>query len=264
VEELGYDYIDIPDHTVAVDRALRPDFEGHFDLTDAYHEIFVLMGFLAAVTTRVRLKSAVLILPQRQTALVAKQAAEIDVLSGGRLDLGVGVGWNKVEYEALNEEWSTRGRRQAAQVDALQQLWTGDAVTVENEWDTLRGVGLNPPAIQQPLPIWFGGSADAVLRRAAKFGAGWIPLGDPDDTAVARLATLRGYLRDEGRDPDAFGIECWIRTTEPGPENWVRKAEAWRAIGATHVTLYTARTYLGPVAEQIEALRGFKDLIAAG
>lgn len=262
VEALGYDYIDVPDHTVAVDRASRPEFRGPYDLTNPYHETFVTMGFLAAITRRVRLKSSVLILPQRQTALVAKQAVEVDVLSGGRLDLGIGVGWNPIEYEALGENWKTRGRRQNQQVEALLRLWCDEIVQFEGEWDTLKGVGLNPAAVQKPIPLWFGGSVDATLRRAARHGAGWIPLGEPDETSAERLDTLRGFLAEEGRDPADFGIECWIRTRDPDPQTWLTNAQAWMKLGATHVTLYTAGTYLGDVSEQIEALRRFRELMS--
>jgi probable F420-dependent oxidoreductase len=262
VEDLGYDYIDVPDHTVAVDRASRPEFRGPYDLTNPYHETFVTMGFLAAVTRRVRLKSSVLILPQRQTALVAKQAVEVDVLSGGRLDLGVGVGWNPIEYEALGQDWHSRGRRQGQQVEAMLRLWCDPIAEFEGEWDRLKGVGLNPGAVQRPIPLWFGGAVDAVLRRAARHGAGWIPLGDPDEKSAERLEALRGFLRAAGRDPADFGIECWIRTREPDPQTWLKTARDWQKLGATHVTLYTAGTYLGAVPEQIVALTRFRDLMA--
>jgi probable F420-dependent oxidoreductase len=258
VEDFGYDYIDVPDHVLGVDRGARPEFEGPYDISDAFHETFVTLGFLAAITTRVRLRSAVLILPQRQTALVAKQAAEVDVLSCGRFDLGVGVGWNTVEYEALNEVWATRGRRQTEQIEAMNRLWTEDVVTFKGEWHDLNGVGISPRPIQRPIPIWFGGSADATLRRAAQFGAGWIPLGKPDSEAIARLTALRGYLEDAGRDANSFGIECWIRTTRRDPDSWLRAANAWRKIGATDVTLYTSGTDIETVSDQIAALRDFK------
>jgi len=251
--------IDVPDHVLGVDPNIRSDFEGPYDINDGFHETFVTLGYLAAITTRVRLRSAVLILPQRQTALVAKQAAEVDVLSGGRLDLGVGVGWNVVEYEALKEDWKTRGARQTEQLEAMVRLWTEDVVTFEGEFHTLNGVGINPRPLQRPIPLWFGGSADAMLRRAARYGAGWIPLGKPDEAAVARLSALNDYLKAEGRDPTAFGIECWIKTTLSDPESWAQAAEAWRGIGATDVTLYTSGTDIMSVAEQIDALRAFKD-----
>lgn len=258
-EELGYDYIDVPDHVLGVDRQHRPDFEGPYDISDAFHETFVTLGFLAAITKRVRLRSAVLILPQRQTALVAKQAAEVDVLSGGRFDLGVGVGWNKVEYEALNEDWKSRGRRQTEQLEAIQALWKEGTVTYQGKFHNINGVGINPKPLQNHIPIWFGGSADATLRRAARFGAGWIPLGKPDEAALARLDSLHVYLEDAGRDPAAFGIECWIKTTRRDPISWHRAAEAWRAIGATDVTLYTSGTEITTIADQIDALRAFRD-----
>lgn len=259
VEELGYDYIDVPDHVLGIDRDQRPDFEGPYDINDAFHETFVTLGYLAAITKRVRLRSAVLILPQRQTALVAKQAAEVDVLSGGRFDLGVGVGWNAVEYESLNEDWKSRGARQTEQLEAMIRLWTEDVVSFEGNYHVLNGVGLNPRPQQRPIPLWFGGSADAVLRRAARYGAGWIPLGKPDEAAVARLSALNGYLRAEGRDPAAFGIECWIRTAQRDPESWARAAQSWRGIGATDVTLYTSGTDIASVVEQIDALSAFKN-----
>ncbi|NKB57794.1 MAG: TIGR03619 family F420-dependent LLM class oxidoreductase [Alphaproteobacteria bacterium] len=259
VEELGYDYIDVPDHVLGVDRQSRPDFEGPYDISDAFHETFVTLGYLAAITERVRLRSAVLILPQRQTALVAKQAAEVDVLSGGRFDLGVGVGWNSVEYEALNEDWKTRGSHQTEQLEAMQRLWTNDVVNYNGKFHNFNGIGLNPRPIQQPIPIWFGGSADATLRRAVRYGAGWIPLGKPDVDAVSRLTALCGYLEAAGRDPDGFGIECWIRTTRRDPDSWARAANAWRDIGATDVTLYTSGTDIETVADQIDALRAFKE-----
>ena len=258
VEALGYDYIDVPDHVLGVDRTARPDFEGPYDISDGFHETFVTLGYLAAITTRVRLRSAVLILPQRQTALVAKQAAEVDVLSNGRFDLGVGVGWNTVEYEALNEDWQTRGARQTEQLEAMRLLWTEKTVRFKGKFHNFNGVGLNPRPVQQPIPLWFGGSADTMLRRAARFGAGWIPLGKPDDAAVARLTALRGYLQSEERNPDDFGIECWIRTTRRDPDSWARAADAWRAIGATDVTLYTSSTDIESLADQIDALQNFK------
>jgi len=258
VEEIGYDYIDVPDHVLGVDRNSRPDFVGPYDIGDAFHETFVTLGYLAAITARVRLRSAVLILPQRQTALVAKQAAEVDFLSGGRLDLGVGVGWNAAEYEALNEEWKTRGSRQTEQLEVLNHLWTEAVVDFDGEYHTLNGVGLNPRPIQRPIPLWFGGSAEAMLQRAAKFGAGWIPLGKPDEAVKTRLDKLRGYLDTEGRDIAGFGVECWIRTTQRDPDSWARAAQAWRSIGATDVTLYTSSTDIVTVADQIDALKAFK------
>ncbi|MBT3535917.1 MAG: LLM class F420-dependent oxidoreductase, partial [Rhodospirillaceae bacterium] len=179
VEGIGFDYIQVPDHVLGADRAALPDFEGPYDIDDTFHEVFVTLGYLAAITERVGLSTGVLILPQRQTALVAKQAAQIDILCDGRFRLGVGVGWNPVEYVALGQDWNTRGRRQAEQIELMNRYWTERTVDFTGEFDRVHHAGVSPPSIQRPIPVWFGGSADAALRRAAKYGQGWIPLGNP-------------------------------------------------------------------------------------
>jgi probable F420-dependent oxidoreductase len=260
-EGMGYDYLEVSDHVLGADRAALPDFEGPYDVDDSFHETFCTLSFIAAVTERVGLASGVLILPQRQTALVAKQAAQVDVLSNGRLRLGVGVGWNPVEYEALGEDWSKRGRRQAEQVTLMNQLWTQRTVTFEGTFDTVMHAGVNPLPVQRPIPVWFGGGADAVLRRAAKLGQGWIPLGNPGSKTSAMLGALRGYLRDEGRDPASFGIEAWIRYGDGDPDGWRKTADTWLALGATHLTFYTSGQGTGPLDKQIAAMRAYKDAI---
>lgn len=256
-EGIGFDYIEVSDHVLGADRAALPGFEGPYDVNDSFHEIFVTLSYIAAVTEKVSLFTGVLILPQRQTALVAKQAAQLDILCGGRLRLGVGVGWNPVEYEALGQDWKTRGRRQAEQIELMNRLWTQRTVSFDGKFDRVHHAGINPPPIQRPIPIWFGGRSDATLKRAAKYGQGWIPLGNPDDRAEAQLETLRAYVRDEGRDPGAFGIECWIRSGIGGPHEWRAAADQWRALGATHTTFYTSGQGIGPLDKQIEAMKRF-------
>jgi probable F420-dependent oxidoreductase len=260
-EAIGFDFVEVSDHVLGADRQALPNFEGPYDVDDAFHETFVTMAYMAAVTERVGLASGVLILPQRQTALVAKQAAQLDVVSGGRLRLGIGVGWNPVEYEALGQDWHVRGRRQAEQIELMNQLWTQRTVTFEGTFDRVHHAGVNPLPIQRPIPIWFGGGVDAVLRRAAKYGQGWIPLGRPDEQIDDQLARLRGYLENEGRDPGAFGIEAWVRSGIGGPAKWQAAAERWVALGATHVTFYTSGQGIGAVAQQIEAMRQFHDAV---
>jgi probable F420-dependent oxidoreductase len=228
---------------------------------DSFHETFVTLAYIAAVTERVGLASGVLILPQRQTALVAKQAAQLDVVSGGRLRLGIGVGWNPVEYEALGQDWQRRGRRQAEQIELMNQLWTNRTVTFDGVFDRVHHAGLNPLPIQQPIPIWFGGGVEPVLQRAAKYGQGWIPLGQPDEQTEGQLQRLRNYLRAEGRDPAAFGIEAWVRSGIGGPDQWRTAAARWAALGATHVTFYTSGQGMGGVEHQIEAMRQFRDAV---
>lgn len=260
-EALGYDYLEISDHVLGADRASLPDFEGPYDVDDSFHETFCTLSYIAAVTEKVGLASGVLILPQRQTALVAKQAAQVDVLSNGRLRLGIGVGWNPVEYEALGEDWSKRGRRQAEQVRLMNQLWTQRTVDFEGDFDMVKHAGVNPLPIQRPIPVWFGGAADPVLRRAAKLGQGWIPLGNPGSKTSAMLDALRGYLKEEGRDPATFGIEAWIRYGDGNPDDWRATADKWLALGATHLTFYTSGQGAGPLDKQIEAMRGFKETL---
>lgn len=255
-EAIGYDYIEVPDHVLGADPTALPGFEGPYDVDNPFHEIFMTLAYIAAVTERVSLFTGVVILPQRQTALVAKQAAQLDILCGGRLRLGVGVGWNALEYEALGQDWHSRGRREAEQIELMKRLWTQRSVSFEGQFDRVRHCGINPLPIQRPIPVWLGGKSDATLRRAARLAEGWIPLGDPDGEAHARLETLRGYLRAAGRDPADFGIECWIRLNA-APEKWREVADRWRALGANHVTFYTSGLGFGPPDRQIEAMRRF-------
>lgn len=260
-EAIGFDFVEVSDHVLGADRKALPNFEGPYDVDDSFHETFVTMAYIAAVTERVGLASGVLILPQRQTALVAKQAAQLDVVSGGRLRLGIGVGWNPVEYAALGQNWHVRGQRQAEQIELMNQLWTQRTVTFEGKFDRVQHAGVNPLPIQRPIPIWFGGGVDAVLRRAAKYGQGWIPLGRPDEHIEDQLVRLHKYLKDEGRDPGAFGIEAWVRSGIGEPDKWQAAAERWAALGATHVTFYTSGQGIGAVAQQIEAMKQFRDAV---
>ncbi len=256
-EDLGYAYIEVPDHVFGA--AARDGWTPHYNETDPFHETFVMLGFLAAVTKRIRLSSGVLIAPQRQTGVIAKQAAEADLLSGGRLRLGIGVGWNHVEYEALGQDWKTRGARQAEQVEVLRRLWTEDLVTFSGRFHNLRQVNIVPPPVQRPIPIWFGGISDAVVARAAKLGDGWMPIMSPDAQAEQKLSALRDQLKSHGRDPAKFGIEGWLRMHDPDPQRWAAAADGWRRLGADMVMLYPM--YRIPKFEdQIETLRRFKEV----
>jgi probable F420-dependent oxidoreductase len=253
-EDLGFDWIEVADHVLGVNTANRPNWPGPYTHEDPFHETFVTMGFLAAATRRIGLVSGILILPQRQTALVAKQAAEVDVLSGGRLRLGIGVGWNPVEYEALGMDWNTRGARQAEQIQLLKLLWTQELVTFEGKFDRIQDCGLNPMPVQRPIPVWLGGSADGVLKRAARYGDGWMPIMAPGDEARARLDTLRSYVEAAGRDWSSFGLEAWLRMNSDNPQDWAAAIEGWRRLGAQKVMLYPM--YRMPEFDrQIETLR---------
>jgi len=259
-EDLGFAYIEVPDHVFGA--TPRGDWVPRYDHTDPFHETFVTLGFLAAVTTTIRLSSGILIAPQRQTGLIAKQAAEVDVLSGGRLRLGVGVGWNHVEYEALGADWKTRGARQAEQIDVLRQLWKGEPIDYSGRFHDLRGVNIVPPPVQRPIPIWVGGSSDAAVKRAARLGDGWMPIMAPDKEAERKLALLREEMRVRGRDAADFGLEGWLRMHDADPERWAAAAEGWRRLGADFVMLYPMFR-MATLDDQIATLRRFKD-VAAG
>jgi probable F420-dependent oxidoreductase len=256
-EDLGYAHIEVADHVFGA--AARDGWTPLYNEQDPFHETFVTLGFLAGATRTIRLSSGVLILPQRQTGLVAKQAAEVDIVSGGRLRLGIGVGWNFVEYAALGTDWKTRGARQAEQVEVLRRLWTEDLVTFKGRFHDLVEVNIVPTPRQRPIPIWFGGSSDAVVKRAARLGDGWMPIMAPDDEAARKLDNLRGHLKAFGRDPARFGIEGWLRMHDPDPQRWAAAADGWRRFGADMVMLYPM--YRMPeLDDQIETLRRFKEV----
>jgi len=214
-EDLGYAHIEVPDHVFGAQS--RDGWTPLYNETDPFHETFTTLAFLAAVTKRIKLTSGVLILPQRQTGLVAKQAAEVDVPSEGRLRLGIGVGWNHVEYESLGADWKMRGARQAEQVRVMRRLWSEDVVSFTGRFHALRQVSILPAPIQRPIPIWFGGSSEAVVKRAAELGDGWMPIMAPDEQGAATLAKLREHLKAFGRDPTKFGVEGWLRMRDPDP-----------------------------------------------
>jgi probable F420-dependent oxidoreductase len=259
-EDLGYAYIEVPDHVFGA--TARNGWTPRYNEKDPFHETFVTLGFLAAVTARIRLSSGVLIAPQRQTGVIAKQAAEADLLSGGRLRLGIGVGWNHVEYESLGIDWKTRGARQAEQVEVLRRLWSEDLVSFSGRFHNLNEVSIVPPPVQRPIPIWFGGSSDAVVTRAARLGDGWMPIIEPDAQAEEKLGALRDQLRSFGRDPAKFGIEGWLRMHDADPQRWAAAADGWRRLGADIVMLYPMYR-IPKFDDQIETLRRFKE-VASG
>ena len=255
-EGLGFDCIEVADHVFGA--APRGDWKPTYSEHDPFHETFTTMAFIAAVTKKVQLCSGVLILPQRQTGLVAKQAAQVDILSGGRLRLGIGVGWNHVEYEALNEDWKTRGARQAEQIAVMRKLWTEDLVTYQGRFHKLEAVTMLPPPVQRPIPVWFGGSSDVAVKRAARIGDGYMPIMTPE-AAEPKLALLRETMKAHSRDPAKFGLEGWLRFDEADPQAWAKRAEGWKHLGAQIVMLYPM--YRMPkIEDQIETLRRFKEV----
>ena len=207
-EDLGYQDLSLADHVLGANVANRPDWGDRNTSADYFHDPFVLFGFLAACTSTIGFSTQVMILPQRQTALVAKQAASLDVLCEGRFRFGIGSGWNPVEYQALNEDFTNRGKRLAEQVEVMRQLWAEPHVTFDGDYHQIDDAGINPLPPGRSIPLWFGGHEDRMLRRIAKLADGWIMLAfPPDHTALEAFETLRGYIRDEGRDPADVGLE---------------------------------------------------------
>lgn len=256
-EGLGYSHILAYDHVLGANTDRARPLQGPYTYQDPFHEVFVLFSFMAAVTSRVEFTTGILILPQRETALVAKQAAALDVISGGRLRLGIGIGWNWVEYEALNQDFHTRGRRVEEQVELLRLLWTQPLVSFKGQWDEIEDAGINPLPLQQPLPIWFGGHADPVLKRVARIGDGWLPNYRKAEDARLSVEKISSYLEETGRDPDSVGLEPRIWYGDGDPEEWQRTIKEWIDLGATHLTFNTMRCGFKSPAEHIDAIEMF-------
>ena len=254
VEEMGYRHILAYDHVIGAGTANRPGWRGYTS-DDLFHEVFVLFGYLAAVTRETELVTGVLILPQRQTALVAKQAAEVDVLSGGRLRLGVGIGWNKVEYDVLGEDFGDRGKRSEEQVELLRRLWAEPLIDFAGRRHEVVDAGINPLPVRRGIPVWFGGTADALLRRTGRLGDGWMPQRGPDQEARDSVATIRQAATEAGRDPDAIGLEPRLTLANTPPEEHRAFVDGWRELGATHLSVNTMGMGFGTLEQHLEALR---------
>jgi probable F420-dependent oxidoreductase len=259
VEAMGYTHLLAFDHVLGADRAKHPGLKGPYTHEHPFHEPFVLYGFLAAATRRVELVTGIVILPQRQTALVAKQAATVDVLSGGRLRLGVAVGWNFVEFEALGEDFTNRGRRIEEQIEVLRALWAKPLVTIRGRWHRVTEAGINPLPVQRPIPIWMGGESEPVQRRAARLADGWMPHFRPGREAQAAVDRLHGWVKEAGRAPGAFGIEGRFALSQVPHDQWAKELAAWRAMrGVTHLCVHSAGLGLKTPADHVEILRRFR------
>jgi probable F420-dependent oxidoreductase len=262
-EGLGYTHLLAYDHVLGADIMNRPNWGDRYTQHSLFHEPFVLFGYLAGVTSNLEFVPGVIILPQRQTALVAKQSAEVDVLTGGKFRLGIGVGWNDVEYQALGENFKNRGKRSEEQIAVLRALFTDEVVTFHGQWHHIEAAGLNPMPVQRPIPIWIGGSSEVTIRRVARIGDGWFPQMPPGDHAEQMLAQLRDATRDAGRDPDAIGIEARVSIGGKNPDDWAREVEGWRKLGATHLSVNTMKAGLHSPQEHIDAIRRFKEAVGA-
>lgn len=253
-EELGFSYVLAYDHVVGVNPD-RPGWDGPYDFQTPFQSPLLLFSFMAGVTRQLGFATGILILPQRQTTLVAKQAATLDVLSGGRLRLGVGVGWNEPEFTALGENFRDRGQRIEEQVQVLRDLWTDPLVNYSGDWHSIPEAGINPLPIQQSIPIWFGGHAEVVLKRAAQLGDGWLPNYRTAEEAQPALAKIDQFLEQAGRDRSGFGLEARIRYADQNPTQWAQLLEGWRTAGASHISYNTMGAGLDTPAEHLEALR---------
>jgi probable F420-dependent oxidoreductase len=257
-ESLGYDYLLTYDHVLGANPERPGGWRGPYTYREMFHEPLVLFGYLAGLTQRIELVTGIVILPQRQTALVAKQAAEVDILSGGRMRLGVGIGWNQVEYESLNEDFTNRGKRIEEQVTLLRELWTKPLVKFEGKHHTVPDAGINPLPVQRPIPIWFGGIADAVLERMARLGDGWIANQTAPEKFQVAVEKLRGYLSQAGRDLSAFGLDMRIGLKASPRDQWGKEVEVWRGLGVTHLCFNTMGAGLTSAQQHIDAIQYFK------
>ncbi len=269
-EDMGYSHISCFEHVLGANPASRPGERMLYNHESLFHEPFVLYGYLAGLTRSIELVTGIMVLPQRQTVLVAKQAAAVDVLSGGRLRLGVGVGWNPVEYQALGENFATRGRRIEEQIKVLRALWCNELVTFEGEWHHITDAGICPLPVQRPIPIWLGGMADQVIRRVGRLADGWFPrfpsmnkrpgnaVPVRHETPEAIIAVMRRHAADAGRDPGAIGIEGRVFLPNRTPDQWKAEFDRWQALGATHMELYTMGGGLTSPDQHIDLIRRYR------
>lgn len=263
VEALGYRHIVTYDHVLGADPAKHPGWAGPYTLADRFHEPMVLYGYLAGLTS-LELATGILVAPQRQTALIAKQAAEVDLLSGGRLRLGLGIGWNHVEYQALGQDFSDRGRRLSEQIILLRRLWTEESVTFDGEFHHLVGAGIAPLPVQRPIPVWIGASAPSALRRVGRLADGWYPMAAPRHGLEAALEIVAEAAREAGRDPSTISFEGRVEWATREPERMADHAARWRDAGASHLSINTMGAGCRGADDHIAALTAVAEVLRPG
>ena len=257
-EDLGYDFITFVDHVLGEEAPRGASFAGNYTRDFMFHEVMVLMGYAAAVTNKIGLGTAVMILPQRQAVLVAKQAAEVDLLSGGRLRLGVGLGWNKVEYYGLGMPFGNRAKRFSEQIDVMRELWSKRVVEYRGDFHNFDSAGINPEPIQRPIPVWIGAMKEVAVRRAARVGDGWFmyPRQDPGDEAHAMISTYRQAAAEAGREPDSLGVNATVFANQgSGPDEWRSIMEKWERMGVNELTFRTAESDLENLEAHMDAIK---------
>lgn len=268
-EALGYEGLSLPDHVLGANVENRPDWGDRNTSADYFHDPFVLFGFLAACTSTIEFSTQVMIMSQRQTVLVAKQAASLDVLCGGRFRFGIGTGWNAVEYEALNEDFTNRGRRLTEQVEVMRKLWAEPHVTFDGEYHTISDAGINPLPTQRSIPLWFGGHDERMVRRAAELGDGWIMLAySPGPTATDAFDQFRSFVVDAGRDQADVGIEVWTSVGDGDDDKLRSDVRFWKDAGVSHITLNNwynrpphRRMAARDAAAHFDAMERYRDLV---
>jgi probable F420-dependent oxidoreductase len=263
VEALGYRHVLAFDHVVGADPLVHTGWNGPYDVQTTFHEPMVLFGFLAGVTRSLEFVTGVIILPQRQTVLVAKQAAEVDLLSSGRFRLGVGIGWNTVEYEALGEDFGNRGKRSEEQIGLMRRLWTEESVTFDGKFHTVTGAGLAPLPVQRPIPVWIGAGSTPGYERAGRIADGWFPMVVPGPALDAARSVVDRAAVDAGRDPKAIGMEAWVKW-QGSADDVVAKVDKWVQVGASHISINTMGAGLKTVDDHLAALAAVAEALPKG
>lgn len=261
-EALGFTHILAYDHVLGANPQRPGGWDGPYTCHDPFQELFTLFSFMAGITTKIEFASGVFILPQRQTALFAKQAANLDVLCGGRLRLGVGLGWNAVEYTSLNENFRNRGKRFEEQIEVLRLLWTQPLVTFQGSWHHIPDAGLNPMPVQRPIPLWFGGSAEPVLERIARLADGWMPNYKRVADAQPALDKIYTSMQAHGRDPKQMGLEPRLYYGNGNPDTWHTILAEWRSAGASHLSLNTMGSGFSTPQQHLAAIQKFAKHLA--
>lgn len=260
-EDLGYTHVLAYDHVLGANPERPGGWNGPYTYQTPFQSPFLLFSFMAAATSQLQFTTGIIILPQRQTALVAKQAATLDVLSAGRLRLGFGLGWNKVEYDSLGENFHNRGRRIEEQVSVMRQLWTKPLVDFSGRWHTIPDAGINPLPVQRPIPVWFGGHAEPVLRRVANIGDGWFPNYRSAEEARPELEKINRYMDEAGRDNSSLGVEARLHYSEGNRHTWEKFVQDWEEVGATHISINTMNNEFQTPSQHLEALQEFASTI---
>jgi probable F420-dependent oxidoreductase len=260
-EAMGYRHLLAYDHVLGAEPSGHPGWSGPYTHESTFHEVMTVFAYIAGIAPGLELVTGVIILPQRQTVLVAKQAAEIDILTGGRFRLGVGIGWNDVEYEGLGMNFRNRARRFEEQIALMRRLWQEPVLTHAGRYERVTAAGIKPLPIQRPIPVWIGGSAEPALRRAAQIADGFFPQRPLEGGWPATLERMRGWAEEAGRDWATFGIEARLNAGTGTPDDWRRTLEEWRGLGASHISVNTMGGQLGGPAAHIERLRQVLDVV---